>query len=269
MELSPFWFGLYKLAKYAVYPYTWLIVLIGSLTLLLLLPQACKRLGWIRLAALLALFVAGGLGSPLVATQLIGPLEEQYPPFDMSAHQRFDAIVVLGGGVQEKGSLRPTPVIGEISLVRTLCGVDLFEHGLSNRLVMSAGDASILRTGPEESVEMKRFAVRMGISPEAILTETRSRTTHENAVEIKRLLNDQSILLVTSASHMPRAMAHFQAQGLHVTPAPCGYVLADRSDHFWRDNPFDLIPRTDALLMSGTAIAEYVGLWVYRTLGKL
>jgi hypothetical protein len=104
----------------------------------------------------------------------------------MNAHQRFDAIVVLGGGVHEKGSLRPTPVIGEISLVRTLCGVDLFEHGLSNRLVMSAGDASILRTGPEESVEMKRFAVRMGISPEAILTETRSRTTHENAVEIKR-----------------------------------------------------------------------------------
>ena len=100
MELSPFWFGLYKLAKYAVYPYTWLIVLIGSLTLLLLLPQASKRLGWIRLAALLALLVAGGLGSPLVATQLIGPLEEQYPPFDMSAHQRFDAIVVLGGGVQ-------------------------------------------------------------------------------------------------------------------------------------------------------------------------
>jgi hypothetical protein len=48
MELSPFWFGLYKLAKYAVYPYTWLIVLIGSLTLLLMLPQACKRLGWIQ-----------------------------------------------------------------------------------------------------------------------------------------------------------------------------------------------------------------------------
>jgi uncharacterized SAM-binding protein YcdF (DUF218 family) len=269
MEMTPFWFGLYKLAKYVIYPYTWLIALIGTLTLLLFFPQASKRLGWIRLTALLALFVAGGLGSPLVATQLIGPLEERYPPFDANVPQRFDAIVVLGGGVQERGSLRPAHVIGEISLVRTLCGVDLFEHGLADRLVMSAGDASILRPGPEESVEMKRFAIRMGISPEAILTETRSRTTHENAVEIKRLLNDQSLLLVTSTSHMPRAMAHFQAQGLHVTAAPCGYVLTDRSDHFWRDNPFDLIPRTDALMMSGTAISEYVGLWVYRILGKL
>ena len=79
---------------------------------------------------------------------------------------------------------------------------------------MSAGDASVLRTGRKTWVEMKRFAVRMGISPEAILTRKPARADHENAVEIKRLLNDQSILLlVTSASHMPRAMAHFSDAG--------------------------------------------------------
>lgn len=269
MELSPFWFGVYKFAKYLIYPYTWMVLLMAMLLLLVFWPQASKRLGWIRLTVLSCFLIAAGLGSPLVATQLIGPLEERYPAYDTSAKDRFDAIVVLGGGIHPKGSLRPANAIGDISLVRTLCGVDLFMHGAGERLVMSAGDASVFGAGPEESVEMKGVAIRLGVSPERILMEMKSRTTHENAVEIKRLLNGKSLLLVTSASHMPRAMAHFQAQGLTVTPAPCGYVLTDRSDRFWRDNPFDLIPRLDALLVSGTAISEYVGLWMYRAAGKL
>src|SRR5205807_4907926 len=132
-----------------------------------------------------------------------------------------------------------------------------------------AGDTTIFGYGPEESVEMKQFAVRFGLAPDAILTESRSRTTHESAVETKRLLGDTSVLLVTSASHMPRAIAHFRKQWLTATAAPCGYVLMDRSDHFWRGQPFDLLPRADVLLVSANAISEYVGMWVYRAIGKL
>jgi uncharacterized SAM-binding protein YcdF (DUF218 family) len=269
MELSPFWFGFYKLVKYLVYPYTWLVLLLSLLMLMVFWPHSARRLGWIRLAVLASFMAAYLLGSPLIATQLIGPLEEQYPAFDAAGQQRFDAIVVLGGGVYEKGSLRPTDVLSETSLVRMLCGVDLFTQGVAERLVMSAGDATIFGHGPEESVEMKRFAVRLGLSPDVILTENRSRTTYESAVETKRMLGEKSVLLVTSAGHMPRAMAHFRAQGLNATPAPCGYVLRDRSDHFWRGQPFDLIPRADVLIISGNAISERVGMWVYRAIGKL
>lgn len=269
MELSPFLFALYKLVKYGVYPYTWLLVLLGLLVLLVFWPQPAKRLGRIRVIALITFVVAYSLGSPLIATQLIGPLEEQYPPFDTATRQHFDAIVVLGGGVYETGTLRPRTVLSEFTLVRTLCGVDLFSQGVADQVVMSAGDATILGYGPEESVEMKRFAVRLGLSPEAILTENRSRTTYESAVETKRLLGNKAVLLVTSASHMPRAMAHFRMQGLNATAAPCGYTLKDRSDHFWRGQPFDLLPRADVLVISTNAISERVGMWVYRAIGKL
>ena len=269
MELSPFWFGLYKLVKYLVYPYTWLVLLLGLLVLLVFWPQPAKRLGRIRLAVLTCFAIAYLLGSPLIAAQLIGPLEEQYPAFDATTRQHFGAIVVLGGGVYEKGSLRPSHTLNEYSLVRTMCGVDLFVQGIADRLVMSAGDPTIFGYGPEESVEMKQVAVRLGVAPDAVLTESRSRTTYESAVETKRLLGSTSILLVTSASHMPRAIAHFRKQGLTATAAPCGYVLADRSDHFWRDQPFDVLPRADVLLVSGNAISEYVGMWVYRAIGKL
>ena len=269
MELSPFLFGLYKLAKFLVYPYTWLLLLLGLLVLMVLWPQPARRLGRIRLVVLLSFAMAYLLGSPLIASQLIGPLEEQYPPFDATSRQRFDAIVVLGGGVSEKGSLRPTASLNESSLVRTLCGADLVAQGMAHRLVLSAGDTTIFGHGVEESVEMKQFAVRLGVSPDIILTENHSRTTYENAVETKRVLGEQSILLVTSASHMPRAMAHFRRQGFNVTAAPCGYVLRDRTDHFWRGQPFDLLPRVDILLMSTNAISEHVGMWVYRAVGKL
>ena len=167
------------------------------------------------------------------------------------------------------GTLRPRTVLSELTLTRTLCGVDLFTQGIADQVVMSAGDATIFGSGPEESVEMKRFAVRLGLPPDAILTEDRSRTTHESAVETKRLLGDKTLLLVTSASHIPRAMAHFRMQGLNATAAPCGYLLKDRSDQFWRGQPFDLIPRADILLISGNAISERVGMWVYRAIGKL
>jgi uncharacterized SAM-binding protein YcdF (DUF218 family) len=269
MELSPFWFGLYKLIKYGVYPYTWLLLLLGLLVLSVFWPHSAKRLGRVRLIALISFAVAYLLGSPLIATQLIGPLEEQYPAFDGATRQHFDAIVVLGGGIYETGTLRPRTVLSEFTLVRTLCGVDLFAQGIADHMIMSAGDATIFGYGPEESVEMKRFAVRLGLSPDAILTEHRSRTTYESAVETKRLVGDKTLLLVTSASHMPRAMAHFRMQGLNVTAAPCGYTLKDRSDHFWRGQPFDLIPRADVLLISTNAISERVGMWVYRAIGKL
>jgi uncharacterized SAM-binding protein YcdF (DUF218 family) len=269
MELSAFWFGLYKFVKYSVYPYTWLLLLLGLLVLLVFWPQSAKRLGRIRFIALTSFAVAYLLGSPLIATQLMGPLEEQYPAFDAATRQHFDAIVILGGGVHETGTLRPRTVLGEFTLVRTLCGVDLFTQGIADQIAMSAGDATIFGYGPEESVEMKRFAVRLGLSPDVILSESRSRTTYESAVQMKQLLGDKSILLVTSASHMPRAMAHFRREGLNATAAPCGYTFRDRSDHFWRGQPFDLIPRADVLLISTNAISERIGMWVYRAIGKL
>lgn len=269
MELSPFWFGLYKLLKYLVYPYTWLLLLLGFLVVLVFWPQPARCLGRIRLLVLMSFALAYLLGSPLIATQLIGPLEEQYPAFDAKRGEHFGAIVVLGGGVYPQGSLRPSHTLNEYSLLRTVCGVDLFAHGIADRLVMSAGDTTIFGYGPEESVEMKQFAVRLGVAPDAIVTESRSRTTYESAVETKRVLGDASIILVTSASHMPRAMAHFRKQGITATAAPCGYSLTDRSDHFWRDQPFDVLPRADVLLVSTNAISERVGMWVYRAIGKL
>lgn len=269
MELSPFWFGLYKLVKYAVYPYTWLCALAVALVALTVLPTSPARRRWRRILAVTTLATVWLLGTPIVATIAGGFLEAWYPPFDRATAARFDAVVVLGGGVMGKGSLRPSDQLTGLSLQRTLCGVDRFAEGRAPRLVLSGGDATIFGEGPKEAVEMQRLAIRLGVPETAILLDDQSRTTYENAVGVKRALGQASILLVTSASHMPRAAALFRKQGFEVTPAPCTYQVRDWPG-FWTDlDPFDFIPHLEGFYESSLVLSEVAGTITYWMAGKL
>jgi uncharacterized SAM-binding protein YcdF (DUF218 family) len=67
------------------------------------------------------------------------------------------------------------------------------------------------------------------------MIDTEPRNTYENATGTKRLLRPASNLLVSSASHLPRAGPVFTKQGFRVTPAPCEYVPQDRPRESWGD----------------------------------
>src|SRR4029078_12410051 len=152
MELTPFFFGLYKFVKYGLYPLTWVVVLLSLAMVLALFPFSPKRLRWVRLLVLLLLMVS----SPLIATPLIGSLESWYQPPQLTISDRFDAIVILGGGLDEKGSVAPTLQLSHQSRNGTTCGVDLLQQGYAPSLVLTGGDGKIFGTGPQEAVEMKR-----------------------------------------------------------------------------------------------------------------
>ena len=100
-----------------------------------------------------------------------------------------------------------------------------------------------------------------------IIVEGNSRNTHENAINTAAIWHDREFhsgLLVTSATHMPRALASFRKAGLDVTPWP-----ADSRGHSYPlvENVFDLLPDVDALAETTTAIKEWLGLAVYRLRG--
>ena len=86
---------------------------------------------------------------------------------------------------------------------------------------------------------------------------------------MKGILGHASILLVTSASHVPRAVGLFRKQGLETTASPCGYLAKDRPWSGLGINPFDLLPDVDALSRNTIAITEVVGTIVYWAIGKL
>jgi len=75
MELTPFFFGLYKFVKYGLYPLTWVVFLLGVAMVLALFPFSPTHLRWVRLLVTSSLLLLLIVSSPLIATPLIGSLE--------------------------------------------------------------------------------------------------------------------------------------------------------------------------------------------------
>lgn len=267
--MSPFLYGFYKLAKYGLYPLSWVLLILALLIPLTRLPPSPRKIFWIRafvMGTFLLLFVSS---MPIVASRLVGLIEEQAPPFDLTTAKRFDVIVVLGGGVAGKGTLRPVNELSPSSIQRTLCGAALYAKGFAPRILFAGGDASVFGEGPQEGVEMQRLALQLGIPENAILVETSSRTTYENAVATKRILGSSSILVVTSAYHVPRAIGLFRKQGMDATSFPCSYLVKDRVEDGLDIDLLDLLPEVNALRQSTLAINELVGIFFYWMSGKL
>ncbi|BFU94433.1 MAG: conserved protein of unknown function [Nitrospira sp.] len=270
MELTPFVFGLYKFAKYLLYPLSWVIVLLTMTTWLLLLPSTTARLRWVRVGACASLFVLLLISSPLLSSQFIGMLEAVYPIPEAPTLRPYDAIVVLGGGVLDRGTLRPSVELSSSSRERTACGVDLYLRGYAPKLVITGGDASIFGSGPIEAVEMKRWAHRLGVPEDDIVIDGTARNTYENATATRRLLQEKSVLLVSSASHLPRAAALFRKQGFQVMPVPCGYFARNQPGDIVSDlNMLQLLPADLAILRTREAVVETAGAFLHRLMGQL
>ena len=77
---------------------------------------------------------------------------------------------------------------------------------------------------------------------------------------------------MTSAFHMPRALASFQHQSnLTVTPVACDYRLTHRPSNqafSWQKLLIDLIPNSSALNQSTQVLREHLGLLVYKLQGQ-
>ena len=201
------------------------------------------------------------------------PLELKYPPAaDLNAGSGVakDAlslgagsyIVVLGGGISSDPTLPITSQIGSESLSRLLEGVRLYRAEPGRKLILSGG--RVFRPIPESQV-MSRVALIMGVNPRDILQESVSRDTEEQAHFLKPLVGRQRFFLVTSAFHMPRAMALFRRRGLDPVAAPVG--LPGQRTGQW--SPGGLFPSTASLGLTDIALHEYLGLAWARLRGVI
>src|SRR5207248_10072596 len=94
------------------------------------------------------------------------------------------------------------------------------------------------------------FVLEEGVAENRIVLEERSRSTHENAVFAKELIRPSTAetwILVTSAFHMPRAVASFRAVDWPVIPYPVDFKVDPNT--VWRAN-FNL---TDGLAAATNA----------------
>ena len=224
--------------------------------------------GWRNLGqwcVVLGIGLVLALSSPLVGDALLGALEDDFAVERASASPSADAIVVLGGV-----TVPPVPpmvtVEAEAGIDRLLHGLRLYRAGKAPVLIFSGGALTLL-TGStlSEAEQMLQLAVECGVDAAAVILEDRSRNTHENALYVQRILAErgmQRVLLVTSASHMRRAVAAFQAQGVEVIPTPTDVRVIERGF-----SPLQLVPTTNGLEKSSIAVKEYMGWWLYRLRG--
>lgn len=101
------------------------------------------------------------------------------------------------------------------------------------------------------------MAESLGVPRSAIITLDSPKDTEEEAAAVKQAIGDVPFLLVTSASHLPRAMIFFEKQGLHPLPAPANQLAIDAPL-----NPWERIIPSPVWLMH----SDRVG---YETLGRL
>lgn len=197
-----------------------------------------------------------------VADRLIRPLESVSAPLEGNGIIA-DAVVVLGGGVNDLSWARAQPEPSPASLQRLVEGIRL-ARAVRAPLVLSGGSGAVAPTAVREADAMAELAIRLGYPGRGLMIESRSRNTWENAEQVKTLISGRTIILVTSAFHVRRSSGMFRKQGFSVIPAPAGYRSVTRplsADAF--------IPRAAALDTSSTALAEYVSLFWYRLTGKL
>jgi uncharacterized SAM-binding protein YcdF (DUF218 family) len=258
-----------KLLPLLVYP-------LGLTCILLLLALLLKgRPKWQRGLMIAGLVILWLTGNRWVSFGLARSLEwRELPPEVMPKAQ---VIVLLGGGTESGEAPRPMTEVNSAG-DRVLYAAQLYHDGAAPFILASGGNVSFSAarsTTPAE--EMVDLLLLTNVPEEVIWQQGRSQNTYEDAVFSAEILRQQeidSIILVTSAMHMPRAKALFEAQGLNVTPAPADFTV---TEHNWQttfklslDEFFIyLLPNASSLGLTTNVLKEYLGLFVYGLRGWL
>lgn len=237
--------------------------------LLLVVGLLAIFLGWrrtgltldIAAAAILILSAWTSLGAVL-----LNPLEERFAR-PAGLPESVDGIVVLGGGFE--GAINKARGGYEMN-----SGGDRFVEAaiLARRypdakIVVTGGTGALILQGEGDADTAPRLLTALGVTPQRLILENRSRNTYENAVFTKQLVTagqGETWLLVTSAFHMPRSMALFRKAGFEMRPWPVDYRTSGAEGlGVFRDNT------TDALQNTTVAIREWIGLLAYWLSGRI
>jgi uncharacterized SAM-binding protein YcdF (DUF218 family) len=220
------------------------------------------------LLILICLLTLWSTGSHPVADCLISSLEAGYVSREAAAYPEAATIVVLGGGVtgQRTGGRNILP---SRAFDRLYLGCRLYQSGKAPVMVLSGGGIA-WRQGPgslPESRQMSVLARELGVPDQAMILESHSRNTRENAWFTREILREKGrtgpVMLVTSAFHMPRARACFEKLGMTVIPCPADF----RSDAFKKRSALDFLPDAGALEDATIVLREYTGMLYYRLRG--
>jgi uncharacterized SAM-binding protein YcdF (DUF218 family) len=218
-------------------------------------------------------------------------------PSTLNSH--YDAVLLLGGGYYTS-EYDAYGFALQSAASRLVTGLELFRSGKAQRLVLggcvsAAGETNLLLSdrvlhwiGSLQSVHAgPSISTSLSSSPEEkargeelqqlndtpaprpvvipVFTLGLCRDTHDEAIAFHKLRDSnhwQTVLLVTSALHMPRSAALFKKQGLDAVPVACDFQACGVSRCAF--SPF---PRQARFELLGRYLHEKIGLVIYKLRG--
>ncbi|MDO8599714.1 MAG: YdcF family protein [bacterium] len=232
-----------------------------------------RRPRWGAAALAMALVVYFLLATEPFSYALAWTLEHRYRVQPTpAALADVQVIVVLAGGASKGTALQPLAELSGASWRRLWRGIELHRAlGGTVPILYVGGSGDPFDPVSTEAALARSYAVTMGVPVDQFWIEDTSRSTFENgraadAVFVERLpgAHERRIALVTSARHLPRAMAVFRKIGITSIP-----VAADIATGEFQLDLLDVLPSASAFASSMSSIHEWVGMFGYRMLGRI
>ena len=244
-----------------IYLHKILPLLLSPIVLVILavwLGVAMRRKG-LAYAALVFLYVAsmpvtGDFLTRLTERQAVRTLPEDAIP--------ADAIVVLGGMLRHVQAINGAAPEWMDAADRFFAGVDLYRAGKAKNIYFTYGSVPWTSTLQPEGVILADMAKALGVPEQHVHLSPDAHNTEQEALALRKMIQPEnaSILLVTSAFHMPRARMLFEKAGFRsIIPYPVDFRVRQRSMTL-----MDFLPDARALLNTERAIREAIGIVFYR-----
>ncbi|MCK9491916.1 MAG: YdcF family protein [Sulfurimonas sp.] len=240
-------FSLKKLISFCIKPYG-LVLIILMLGLYFLFTKKEKLS---RSLISLGVFLLFLFAYPPFSNMLVSALEDRYVKYDYS-HGEIKYIHVLGSGHVSDETQPISSLLGDSGVKRVLEGI-LLHKNIENSKLIFTGYAN-KEEFSNASVNAK-LAISLGVKEKNIILGEEAKDTNEEAHFAKSITQSEAFILVTSATHMQRAIYLFNKVGLHPKPAPTDF-------HRDKNTSFFELPSIYAFKNSQMAMHEYIGiLW--------
>ena len=179
----------------------------------------------------------------------------------------YDVAIVLGGMAEYNNDLKRLSLRrGGDRMWQTIA---LYQRGKIGTILISGDSGYISDRGLNEAVRFRDELIAWGIPPSAILVDSLSKNTYQNAFEsIKVLennnLKDGKLLLVTSSIHMRRSIRCFEKLGVQVTPFSTDHYTGAKRYYHWDEY---IIPSLSTMLDWHNLTHEWLGYLAYKLKG--
>lgn len=226
------------------------------LIIYLMIYALWKKKRWPIYTAIVSLYV---FSTPIVAGNFFRLIEGTAPrktPTEMSS---VDAIVVLSGMINQiKSTNGVQPEWADPD--RFFGGIELFKAGKAPKIIFTKGQLPWGKTSQTEGDILKKFALEQGIPDSSILLTDNIENTADEAKAVAKILGKwKTIILVTSAYHMPRSVQLFEKQELIVKPYRVDYKLNQLSGI----TLMDFLPDADSFRLFNSGYREIIGQLIY------